>query len=469
MSNFYSRLAQMIDTHHAAGQTVMLWSDPGMGKTSFVTKTLAGRESVQYANEKQPIPVAHSLTIIPAAMDTGDLLGIPTIEQLDAHVASVPTHPAAYNLNTMHPSSMERDENGQMAQANADGFRKMTATEFATPAWALEANSHAPYGIVYVLVDEFPAADMRVHNIFLNIIEDMRLPNGFKLHKNVKFVLAGNMNRSGVRGMTELSSAMTSRMAHYDMLPERTDWAAGITAGFTPSIADYSPVVIKDDEDMTERRAKAVAQVLSFLERSVRYYNAGEDHQVDRTRGWYNPRTWERTMTMLALSEGMDHSVRMDMVEALVGNESRVHFNSHLNTLEMPSPDEVLNNPKVMDNLNSASSYAVITTLFQVCMARAEKQVEKIAAEQGMPAELVLNKDIVPNNSSVLWDMVAAINAITPKHDNIIIGQLTQHYSSLYKYLGRALVDERATDGKFTLDKRFRDNLTQLRNMFNNI
>lgn len=469
MSNFYARLAQMIDTHHAAGQTVMLWSDPGMGKTSFVTKTLAGRESVQYANEPNPIPVAHSLTIIPAAMDTGDLLGIPTIEQLEAHVASVPTHPAAYNLNTMHPASLERDENGNIAQANANGFRKMTATEFATPAWALEANSHAPYGIVYVLVDEFPAADMRVHNIFLNIIEDMRLPNGFKLHDNVKFVLAGNMNRSGVRGMTELSSAMTSRMAHYDMLPERTDWAAGITAGFTPSIADYTPVVIKDDEDVTQRRAKAVAQVLSFLERNERYYNAGEDNKVDRTRGWHNPRTWERTMTALALSEGMEQSARMDMVEALVGNEPRVHFNSHLNTLEMPSPDEVLKNPKVMDNLNSASSYAVLTTLFQVCLARAEKQAEKIANEQAKPVELVLNTEIVPNNTSVLWEMVAAINAVSPKHDNIIIGQLTQHYSAMYKYLGRYLVDESASNGKFTLDNRFRENLAQLRNLFNNI
>lgn len=469
MSNFYARLAQMIDTHHAAGQTVMLWSDPGMGKTSFVTKTLAGRESVQYANEPKPIPVAHSLTIIPAAMDTGDLLGIPTIEQLEAHVASVPTHPAAYNLNTMHPASLERDENGNIAQANANGFRKMTATEFATPAWALEANSHAPYGIVYVLVDEFPAADMRVHNIFLNIIEDMRLPNGFKLHDNVKFVLAGNMNRSGVRGMTELSSAMTSRMAHYDMLPERTDWAAGITAGFTPSIADYTPVVIKDDEDMTQRRAKAVAQVLSFLERNERYYNAGEDNKVDRTRGWHNPRTWERTMSALALSEGMEQSARMDMVEALVGNEPRVHFNSHLNTLEMPSPDEVLKNPKVMDNLNSASSYAVLTTLFQVCLARAEKQAEKIANEQAKPVELVLNTEIVPNNTSVLWEMVAAINAVSPKHDNIIIGQLTQHYSAMYKYLGRYLVDESASNGKFTLDNRFRENLAQLRNLFNNI
>lgn len=469
MSNFYSRLAQAIDTHHAAGQTVMLWSDPGMGKTSFVTKTLAGRESVQYANEPQPIPVAHSLTIIPAAMDTGDLLGIPTIEQLEAHVSSVPNHPAAYNLNTMRPTSMERDKDGNIAPANADGFRKMTATEFATPAWALEANSHAPYGIVYVLVDEFPAADMRVHNIFLNIIEDMRLPNGFKLHKNVKFVLAGNMNRSGVRGMTELSSAMTSRMAHYDMLPERTDWSVGITSGFTPSIADYTPIVVKDDEDMTQRRAKATAQVLSFLERNERYYNAGEDNKVDRTRGWHNPRTWERTMTVLALSEGMEQSARMDMVEALVGNEPRVHFNSHLNTLEMPSPDEVLKNPKVMDDLNSASSYAVITTLFQVCLARAEKQATKMAEEQGKPVDLVLNTDIVPNNKSVLWDMISAINAFNPKHDNIVVGQLTQYYSALYKYLGHYLVNADASNGKFTFDERFHKNLAQLRNLFNNI
>ena len=174
-------------------------------------------------------------------------------------------------------------------------------------------------------------------------------------------------------------------------------------------------------------------------------------------------------MTVLALSEGMDQADRMDMVEALVGNEPRVHFNTHLNTLEMPSPDEVLSNPKVMDNLNSASAYAVITTLFQVCLSRAEKQAEKVAAEQGKPVDLVINTDIMPNNSSVLWDMVKAINAITPKHDNIIIGQLTQHYSAMYKYLGSYLVDERQSNGKFTLDERFRNNLAQLRNLFNNI
>lgn len=468
MSNFYARLAQMIDTHHAAGQPAILWSDPGMGKTSFVTKTLARRESVQYANQPDPTPISHALTIIPAAMDTGDLLGIPTIEQLEAHTSAVPVHPSAYNLNTMHPVTMERDENGKLAQADANNFRKMTATEFATPAWALEANSHAPYGIVYILVDEFPAADMRVHNIFLNIVEDMRLPNGFKLHPNVKFVLAGNMNRSGVRGMTELSSAMTSRIAHYDMIPERSDWARGISSGFTPDIADYTPVVLSEEELVMER-AKATAQVLSFLERNERFYNAGEDSRVDRTRGWYNPRTWERAITVLTLTPNVEHTTRMDMVEALVGNEARVHFSSHLETMKMPSPDEILNNPRVLDDMNSASSFASIMALFQVVMTRAEKQAKKIADEQSKPINYVLNSDIVPNKKSVLWDLVKCINDIDPQHDNIVIGQLSQHYPTLYKYLGAFLVNPKLSDGEYTLDERFAENQKQLRDMFNNI
>lgn len=460
MSTLYSILARAIDTMHCAGKTVMLWSDPGMGKTSFVTKTLAGRDTVTYPDGTTH-KVAHSLTIIPAAMDTGDLLGIPTLNDLYAHPSAVASTPAAYNTATMAPAETKN------AAAAPEGWYRLTATEFATPSWALEANSHAAYGLTYVLVDEFPAADMRVHNIFLNVIEDMRLPNGFKLHPNVKFVLAGNMNRSGVRGMTELSSAMTSRIAHFDMEPDLKDWSRGITAGFSLDVASYTPVTHSNDT-ASERRGKATAQVVSFLDANPALYNPSSSNtKIDRTRGWYNPRTWANAIEILALTEGVDHTERMNMIESLVGNEARVRLSDHLTHLHIPTADEMIKDPSVLDDLNSASAYVALSTLMQVCMARTKAQVDKQVEETGTKRTAIIARDMIPNQTAVLWDMVNVWNDMTSNHDNIVVSLMTAHFPDMYLYMGRYLV--KPQKGKKALDERFITAHHDILDMFNSI
>ena len=458
MTTLYATLARAIDTMHCAGKTVMLWSDPGMGKTSFVTKTLAGRDTVTYPDGTAH-KVAHSLTIIPAAMDTGDLLGIPTLNDLYAHPSAVASTPAAYNTSTMAPADTK--------QAAPEGLHRLTATEFATPAWALEANSHAAYGLTYVLVDEFPAADMRVHNIFLNVIEDMRLPNGFRLHPNVKFVLAGNMNRSGVRGMTELSSAMTSRIAHFDMEPDLKDWSRGITAGFSLDVAAYTPVT-QDPDTLSERRGKATAQVVSFLDSNPSLYNpTSSNTKIDRTRGWYNPRTWANTIEILALTEGVDHTERMNMVEALVGNEARVRLSDHLTHLHIPTADEMIKDPSVLDDLNSASAYVALSTLMQVCLSRTKAEVDKQVAEQGTKRAAHITRTVIPQQTAPLWKMVDVWNAMDTRHDNIAISLMTEHYSDMYVYMGRYVVFPQ--EGKKSLDERFINAHRDIKSLFDNL
>lgn len=444
MTTLYATLARAIDTMHCAGKTVMLWSDPGMGKTSFVTKTLAGRDTVTYPDGTTH-PVAHSLTIIPAAMDTGDLLGIPTLNDLHAHPSAVAATPAAYNTSTMTPADS--------ANQAPEGWHRLTATEFATPSWALEANSHAAYGLTYVLVDEFPAADMRVHNIFLNVIEDMRLPNGFRLHPNVKFVLAGNMNRSGVRGMTELSSAMTSRIAHFDMEPDLKDWSRGITAGFSLDVAAYTPVVHEADTE-SERRGKATAQVVSFLDSNPALYNPSSSNtKVDRTRGWYNPRTWANAIEILALTEGVDHTERMNMVEALVGNEARVRLSDHLTHLHIPTADEMIKDPSVLADLNSASAYVALSTLMQVCLSRTIKAVDDEVEKTGTKRMALIAREVLPKQTAALWDMVTVWNEMDTRHDNIAVSIMTEHFRDMYTYMGRYLVAPQ--EDKKSLDERF--------------
>lgn len=462
MSTIYNRLAHAIDIHHACNQPVMLWSDPGMGKTSFVTNTLAGRDTVTYPTTGQTLPVAHCQTIIPAAMDSGDLLGIPTIEKLNIHASSLPHHPNPYNTSTMYRA----DTVDAATTFDDGGFTHIDSTEFATPSWALEANSYAPYGIAYVLVDEFPAAPTSIHNIFLNIIEDRRLPNGFQLHDNVKFVLAGNMNRSGVRGMTELSSAMTSRLAHYSMEPSLNDWSHGMSTGFGSAMANYQPLTYTGEE-VASHRAEATAQVLSFLDAHPSYFNAAEA-RIDRTRGWYNPRTWQRVTDILTYSHGVDHDIRMSMVEALVGMEARTHFSAHIDTLTMPTTDDILKNPFVLDDLDSASAFVSLSTLFAVMCERSRIHAEEVAEKEKVELPIALATVVIPEESSPMWDLISCINHISPRHDNIIIGQLTAFYEKMFTYVGSRILNP-STEGAASLDNRFVEQQKSLREMFNSL
>lgn len=457
MTGFYSALAQKIDTHFACGQTVMLWSDPGMGKTRFATETLGGRKEIHFPGMEKSGYV-HTQVLIPASMDSGDLLGIPSLETLTANVSAIVNSPTPYNPKTM---------NSIITVPDSDGNMTMRSTEFATPSWALEANSYAAEGHVLILMDEFPAMSNAGQNIMLNILESRRLPNGFVLHPNVDIILAGNMNRSGVRGMTELTSAMTSRLAHYDMTPTLVDWTRGLSQGFGENLADYEPVVYTPEE-IERNRAKARATVVSFLNSHPDMFNAGSA-KIDRTRGWFNPRTWSKVIDVLTLSEGVDMQIRNDMVEALVGHEARTKFAAHVETLKLPTTEQIVRDPEILSDLDRASAFVSLTTLAAVKLNESEGFVREYAQKRGIDEDKA-RREVVREKSAPIWDFVRVINRAGEKIDNIAIGILADNYEKIYSFAGSRLLRSNPKDAnQEVLDKRFEQQQKSLVGLFQSL
>ena len=67
-----------------------------------------------------------------------------------------------------------------------------------------------------------------------------------------------------------------------------------------------------------------------------------------------------------------------------------------------------------------------------------------------------------------MWKLISCINHVSPRHDNIIIGQLTAFYEKMFAYVGSRILNP-TTEGAASLDNRFVEQQKSLREMFNSL
>lgn len=382
--DYYQKITLSIDAHHRVGQTVILRSDAGTGKTAF-THSLRDRETAKHGEEQWPITGLTKLAT--NAMDSGDLLGIPSLRDF------------------------------------LYGETKYHLTEFATPAWAYEAATSG--GIHYVFFDEFGRTDIDVQGVLLNIIEDRTLPNGFALPDTVRFICATN-NAETEKGIYDMPAAMTSRLAHYDFNPDAESWLNGLVSGFGKPLA--------------ENHARWRSIVASYLRSNPSAIT--DTAKSDRTRGWANRRTWTHLSDVLAeLPDDLTDSsttFQFDAVVAVVGRDNAAAFVAHVKDLSIPAPQDLLRNPSLLDNATDDIAFASLSNTAMYCRHTETAERARMIASGASEAEA--RNTLRSRTEGPFLSLINVLNYAGGEHTDTCGAVLTTYIHEMVAFCGTSIL-----------------------------
>lgn len=362
-SNYYEQTIRQIDAHHEVGQVPALLSPPGEGKSSLMAE-IANRAEALHRGEM--VPVAGYYDIRLGAKEPQDFLGTP-------HRVSVEINGETY-----------------------------TVEDYAAPKWIIEALTAK--GIFYVLLDEVYHGRPEVQGAVQDMLLTNTTPGGIKLPDTVRFILAGNPPEEA-SGTFDMTDAFSARVKFYDFAVPDADWFDGLMTNFGKG-------------GLTELQLRYRTMVVGFLK--VHPELIYEDRRAnDRTRGWANKRAWTDVADFLAVTHG-DLNAQESGVLATVGKSAAVGFIPWLTDDTIPTPDELLTNPSLLDNLDPARAWAALSGLCHVFVARADEE-----RKTGTKAD-----------TDELIKVIGVVNYATNDHPEIVISVLHSVLTDMGRLLG---------------------------------
>ena len=320
-----------------AGVPVLLWGDPGTGKTATVER---------YAAE-----AGWSMqSVIASLHDPTDFSGLPV--------------------------------------RNGDGVT------YVPPEWACRvAAVSAASGVSLVFLDEVNTATPATQNALMRVVQEHRV-GYLHLGDGVRFVAAANPVEQN-SGAWDLSAPLANRFAHLNWPLRLTEWRSGYLDGWP----DLMPLDIDTDPDPDAVKHQRVLQT-EFLTRRPQLLCDPPDVSTS-PRGWPSPRTWDRLAHCLAAAEraGAGEVVGVLVAAALVGESAAAEFFAYLDNPDLPDPEALLADPGSFAQLERtdqqlAALDAVAATAtedprrwraaFRVCIAAANAGHGDIAASAAM-------------------------------------------------------------------------------------
>lgn len=264
---------------------ILIWGLPGGGKTAWLNSL----------GENLGWPVE---TIIVSIRDVTDFVGLPAVQ------------------------------NGR--------------TVYATPGWVDKVNSH-PNAILFF--DEISCATPATLAGVLRIIQE-RYVGTEKLHAGVRIVAAANPPECSAGGY-DLTPPLANRMAHLewaDMYPVK-DWLNCTLAG------EWAvPGNVTATRDFESALIEARAMIGAFLTARPSHIEATPKDLAERPMAWPSRRSWTNAINVCArlLTYGIGWASEevLDVLRALVGQGHAVEAVQYLRELDLPTPEEMLKNPK---------------------------------------------------------------------------------------------------------------------------
>lgn len=270
----------------AAKLPVLLWGNPGSGKTSMVQamvdhiRSSTGRTVDDYAFE----------TVIASLHEPSDFNGLPVVQG--------------------------------------------DVTRFVPPEWALRV-AKAGDGIVFF--DELTTAPASTQAALLRVVFE-RVVGSIHLD-NVTFIAAANPIETSAGGW-ELSAPLANRFIHLDWTPKVDDVISGFTSGFEPP-------ALPDLPETFEQTPLAIGLVTGFLAAQPRHLLAPPTNPADASRGWPSPRSWDMTIRMLSAVETVNASdnVRNQILIGTVGEGVATELITYIGEADLPNPEDLLKDP----------------------------------------------------------------------------------------------------------------------------
>lgn len=268
----------------AADLPVLLWGEPGIGKSAALTQLAASLE----------LPLT---TVIASVHEPSDFSGLPIVGD-DPAEQGVPMAP---------------------------------------PDWAVRL-VRAGRGLLFL--DELSTAPPAVQAALLRLVLERRI-GALQLPPGVRIVAAANPRSSAADGW-ELSPPLANRFVHLQWVHDHDVVVRGL-GGTWPraTLPRLAPERLAEAVDFARR---AVCGLLSARPALVHRLPSGE---ARRGGAWPSPRSWEMTLRLIAFATAADASrdVLSLLVRGAVGDGPGLELLASLDRMDLPDPESLLADP----------------------------------------------------------------------------------------------------------------------------
>ncbi|MFC1438633.1 AAA family ATPase [Streptacidiphilus sp. N1-10] len=268
----------------AADLPVLLWGEPGIGKTAALTQLAAALD----------LPLT---TVIASVHEPSDFSGLPVIGD----------DPAEHGV------------------------------PMAPPDWAVRL-VRAGRGLLFL--DELSTAPPAVQAALLRLVLERRI-GALRLPPGVRIVAAANPRSSAADGW-ELSPPLANRFVHLQWTHEHEVVVRGL-GGTWPraTLPRLDPQRLPDAVAFARR---AVCGLLSARPALVHRLPSTETR---RGGPWPSPRSWEMTLYLIAFATaaGSSRDVLSLLVRGTVGDGPGLELLASLDRMDLPDPETVLADP----------------------------------------------------------------------------------------------------------------------------
>ncbi|MER5869804.1 MoxR family ATPase [Streptomyces sp. NPDC002044] len=268
----------------AADLPVLLWGEPGIGKTAALTQLAASLE----------LPLT---TVIASVHEPSDFSGLPVIGD-DPAEQGVPMAP---------------------------------------PDWAVRL-VRAGRGLLFL--DELSTAPPAVQAALLRLVLERRIGT-LQLPPGVRIVAAANPRSSAADGW-ELSPPLANRFVHLQWIHDHDVVVRGL-GGTWPraTLPRLDPDKLTQAVDYARR---AVCGLLTARPTLVHRLPGGE---ARRGGAWPSPRSWDTTLRLVAFATaaGASREVLSLLVRGAVGDGPGLELLASLDRLDLPDPETLLADP----------------------------------------------------------------------------------------------------------------------------
>ncbi|MFD5930278.1 AAA family ATPase [Streptomyces sp. NPDC060333] len=291
----------------AADLPVLLWGEPGIGKTAALTQLAASFD----------LPLT---TVIASVHEPTDFSGLPIVGE----------DPAANGV------------------------------PMAPPQWAVELAS-AGRGLLFF--DELSTATPAVQAALLRVVLERKVGT-LQLPPGVRIVAAANPRASAADGW-ELSPPLANRFVHLYWVHDRDVVVRGL-GGVWPR----AELPRLDPAGLPEAVAFARRAVCGFLNARPTLIHRLPTTETKRGGAWPSPRSWEAAMTLLAFgtAASVSRDVLAMLVRGAVGDGPGLELLAHIDRMELPDPDSLLADPAAAElpergDLRQATLEAVVAAV----------------------------------------------------------------------------------------------------------
>ncbi|MFF2130006.1 AAA family ATPase [Streptomyces olivochromogenes] len=343
----------------AADLPVLLWGEPGIGKTAALTQLAAALD----------LPLT---TVIASVHEPSDFSGLPIVGD-DPAQQGVPMAP---------------------------------------PDWAVRL-VRAGRGLLFL--DELSTAPPAVQAALLRLVLERRI-GALQLPPEVRIVAAANPRSSAADGW-ELSPPLANRFVHLQWTHDHEVVVRGL-GGTWPraTLPRLDPERLPEAVDFARR---AVCGLLSARPGLVHRLPSSETR---RGGPWPSPRSWEMTLGLIAFATaaGSSREVLSLLVRGTVGDGPGLELLASLDRMDLPDPETLLADPAGADLPERGDlRQAVLDGVVAAVRGRPEKSrwdaawaLLVRALETGAPDLVVVPATTLASLRQEDWDVPAAIEQL---------------------------------------------------------